>query len=233
MRTTLDLLEGISTTRSIHRYLPDPIPDDDLNTILHAATRGPSGSNAQPFRFLVLREGDRAQRGKALLGAAYRQSWAAKSRAEGWTRGSGAEPNSRKTRSARAMQQFVDNFEDIPVVVLACCLLHRPSSVYDGASLYPACQNLLLAARALGYGACITVWQGAAEQELRALLEIPDNAAMLATIPLGKPEGRHGPLRRRPVRELVYDDVWKGEAKWASDPEGSRLSRGGRPTPER
>ena len=52
---TIDLLEGIATTRSIHRFLPDPISDEDLNAILYAATRGPSGSNAQPFRFVVIR----------------------------------------------------------------------------------------------------------------------------------------------------------------------------------
>jgi nitroreductase len=220
----VDALEAIATTRSIHRYRSDPIPDRDLARILWSATRGPSGSNSQPFRFLVLRDGPRAREAKALLGGSFRASWAAKSGAEGWQEGSGSDPGSRKARTARVMQRFVDRFEEIPVVVLVCALRYRKPNPHEGASIYPACQNLLLAARALGYGGTITVWHVACEAELRRLLEIPENVFLAATIPLGRPEGSHGPLRRRPVRELVYDDVWEGEADWVSDPDGALLS---------
>jgi nitroreductase len=223
-RGEVGALEAIATTRSIHRYRTDPIPDEDLARILWSATRGPSGSNSQPFRFLVLRDGPRAARAKALLGESFRRSWAAKSAGEGWGQGSGADPSSRKARTARAMQRFVDRFEEIPVVVLACALRYRDPHPYEGASVYPACQNLLLAARALGYGGTLTIWHVACEAELRELLEIPENVFVAATIPLGRPEGRHGPLRRRPVRELVFDDVWEGEAAWISDPPDARLS---------
>jgi nitroreductase len=229
----LNLLELISTTRSIHRYRPDPIPDADLSGVLHAATRGPSGSNAQPFRFLVLRDGPNAQKAKALLGDSYRGAWDAKARAEGWSEGSGADPNSRKARSAAAMREFVENFEAVPVVILACLVHHRAATSFDGASIYPACQNLVLAARGLGYGSCITVFHHAAEPALRTLLEIPETASVCAVLPLGRPRGNHGPLRRRPMRELVYEDGWDKPAEWASDPPGSRFSRGGRPTRER
>lgn len=217
-------LEAIATTRSIHRYRTDPIPDEDLARILWSATRGPSGSNSQPFRFLVLRDGSRAARAKALLGESFRRSWAAKSAGEGWSRGSGADPGSRKARTARAMQRFVDRFEQIPVVVLVCALRYRDPHPYEGASIYPACQNLLLAARALGYGGTLTIWHVACEAALRELLEIPEDVFVAATIPLGRPEGQHGPLRRRPVGELVFDDVWQGEAGWISDPGDARLS---------
>jgi nitroreductase len=221
------LLEGLDTTRSIHRYLPDPVPDADLARILWAATRAPSGSNSQPYRFLVLRDGPRAKQAKALLGEAFRHSWGAKSSGEGWKRGSGANPGSRKARTAATMQRFVDRFEEIPVVVLVCALRHRAPNVYEGASVYPACQNLLLAARALGYGSTLTVWHVACEAELRALLGIPEGVFIAATMPLGRPEGRHGPLRRRSVKDLVWDDRWEGEAAWIDDPPGARLSRPG------
>lgn len=229
----LTVLEGIATTRSIHRYLPDPVTDDDLRSILFAATRAPSGSNAQPFRFIVLRNGPKALKAKSLLGGAYRKGWESKSNAEGWQEGSGADPNSRKARSVNAMLQFVERFEEIPVVILACCLHHRPPHIYDGASVYPACQNILLAARALGYGACISMWHPLVETELRELLEIPEKASVMATLTLGKPEGGHGPLRRRPLADLVFDDGWKQTASWIDDPPGCRFSRGGRPSAER
>ncbi len=172
----------------------------------------------------MLRDGDRARRAKALLGESFRKSWAAKSGAEGWGQGSGADPGSRKARTARAMQHFVDHFEKIPVVVLVCALRRGGPNPYEGASIYPACQNLLLAARALGYGGTVTVWHVGCEAALRELLEIPDDVFLAATSPLGRPQGSHGPLRRRPVRELVYDGVWEGEAGWVDDPPEARVS---------
>ncbi len=224
-----EVLEVMATARTIHRYLPDPIPDRDLGRILYAATRAPSGSNSQPFRFVTLRDGERAQPAKALLAESFRNNWARKSSNEGWERGSGAEPNSPKARSARAMQQFVDGFESIPVVILACILRFHPPNPYEGASIYPACQNLLLAARALGYGACFSVWHLSVEDRLKALLDIPEQAAISLTITLGRPAGRHGPLRRRPIGDLVYDDAWEQSAGWVQDPPGSRFSRSGPP----
>ena len=89
--------------------------------------------------------------------------------------------------------------------------------------MYPACQNLLLAARALGYGGVMTTWHRAVEDQLRPLLGIPDDVFMAATIPLGRPEGNHGPVRRRPLAELVYEDRWEGPAAWAVDPDGARV----------
>lgn len=222
-----DLLEGIETTRSIHRYLPDPVPEEDLARILWAATRAPSGSNSQPFRFLVLRDGPRARRAKGLLGETFRAAWASKSAGEGWERGSGADPGSRKARTAATMQRFVERFEEIPVVVLVCALRHRPAHSYEGASIYPACQNLLLAARALGYGSTITIWHIGCEAALRELLGIPENVFIAATMPLGRPEGSHGPLRRRPVRDLVWEDGWEQQVDWLDDPPDARLSSRG------
>lgn len=127
------------------------------------------------------------------------------------------------------MQFFVDHFEKIPVVVLACYVRYRELAHQEGASVFPACQNLLLAARALGYGACFSGWHLWVEQELRQLLEIPDEVELSLCITLGRPRGRHGPLRRQPIRELVFEESWDNPAPWAIDPPGSRFSRGGSP----
>ena len=228
-----ELLEALATARSIHRYRSDPVPEQDLARILHSATRAPSGSNAQPFRFLVLRDGAEAQPARALLGDSFRSSWSRKSSNEGWRKGSGAKPDSPKARTARVMQRFVDEFERIPVIVLACFQRHHPPSLYDGASIYPACQNLFLAARALGYGACFSVWHLGVEKPLKELLGIPDDVSIALTITLGRPEGRHGPLRRRPVADLVFEGRWEEPARWVHDPADSRFSRSGPPTAAR
>jgi len=218
------LLEGLATTRAIRRYRDELIPDGDLATILWHATRAPSGSNRQPFRFLVLRDGERAREAKALLGASFRAGWAAKRDADGYGRGTGSDPSSPKARAAAAMQRYVDHLERVPVVVLVCLVRYRAPTPFEGASVYPACQNLLLAARALGYGGALTMWHQAVEHELRDLLSIPEGVALSACITLGVPEGRHGPVRRRPVRELVFDDRWDEPAPWATDPPGASFT---------
>jgi nitroreductase len=227
MMAGMDLLEGIATTRAIRRYRPDPIPEGDLAAILWHASRAPSGSNRQPTRFLVLRDGPRAREAKAVLARGFRLGWGGKREDHAFDRGSGADPDSPKARAARAMQAFVDRFEDTPVVVLACIERWRRPHISEGGSVYPACQNLLLAARALGYGGVLSMWHGLVEGDLRAALAIPDEVVIAATIPLGVPEGHHGPVRRMPLADVVYDDGWGGEAPWAADPPGTRFATAG------
>ncbi len=230
----VSLLEGMATTRAIRRYLPDPIPVEDLNEMLFAATRAPQGSNRQGFRFVVLRDGPRAVAARQLLLEGGRRVWGDKRSRDGYDSGSGAVDNSPKARMARTMQHFVDHFDEAPVIVLACIWVHRPPADLSlGGAIYPAVQNLLLAARALGYGGVITGWHGPVEAELRALLGMPadpNEVAIAATIPLGRPVGHHGPVRRRPLREVVYEDGWEEPAAWAVDPEGSRFTSPGPPS---
>jgi nitroreductase len=207
-RPAIGLLEGLATTRAIRRYTDAPIPDEDLASILFSAGRAPSGSNRQPFRFLVLRDGPTAQDTKRLLGDAFRSGWNAKREADGY----------RPSRFADSMQRYVDRFEQIPVVILVCLERYRAPSPYEGASVYPACQNLLLAARALGYGGALTMWHLGVEVELRELLDIPEHVALSACITLGVPEGRHGSLKRKPLGDIVFSDRWGAVADWAIEP---------------
>ncbi|MDQ1395872.1 MAG: hypothetical protein QOG64_1131 [Acidimicrobiaceae bacterium] len=225
----VSLIDGLLTTRAIRRYQPEPVPEEALATMLFAATRAPSGSNRQPFRFLVLRDGPNARQAKRLLGESFRRGWSAKRAHDGYDSGSGEADDSPKARMARTMQHYVDHMEDTPVVVLACLNRYRPATTYEGASVYPACQNLLLAARALGYGGVMTIWHVPVEAELRSLLGIPESTAIAATITLGRPEGHHGPVRRRPVAELVYEDGWEQPAPWAVDLRDARFTGAGPP----
>ncbi len=226
---TVGLLEGLTSTRSIRRYRDEPVPGDALRAILFAATRAPSGSNRQPFRFLVLTDGPKAREAKALIGAAARRAWGAKRGADGYDERSGTVDASPKARMAATMQQYVDEFERVPVLVLPCLIRYRPPASFEGASIYPACQNLLLAARALGYGGVLTGWNFGADAELRTLLEIPDEVFVAATISLGKPEGSHGRVRRRPLSELVFEESWGNAPSWAVDPPGTTHTSAGPP----
>lgn len=230
---TVGLLEGLTTTRAIRRYRDEPIPPEVLRDMLFAATRAPSGSNRQNFRFIVLTDGDIADRAKALVARAAQTMWDTKRRDEGYDEGSGAVDDSPKARMARSMAHYVDNMATVPALVLPCLIRHRPANATEGASVYPACQNLLLAARALGYGGVLTIFHVFVEDELRALLELPDEVAIAATITLGKPAGNHGPVRRVPLADLVYDGVWGDTADWAVDPPGTSHTRAGPPRPSR
>jgi len=230
---TIGLLEGLTSTRSIRRYTDDPVPDEVLRDIMFAASRAPSGSNRQPFRFMVLKDGPVASEAKGMIGAGARAAWAAKRENEGYDQGSGNDPASPKARMARSMERYVNEMERVPVLILPCLIRHRRPNATEGASVYPACQNLLLAARGLGYGGVLTIWHAAVEAELRELLELPDEVAIAATITLGKPEGNHGPVRRVPLGDFVYDGKWGDSADWAVDPAGTRHTSAGPPIPRR
>jgi nitroreductase len=231
MAERVDLLTGLATTRAIRRYTDEPVSREDLATILWAATRAPSGSNRQPFRFLVLTDGPQASEARAVLGSAARRLWAEKRREDAYDAGTGADPASPKARMARAMDHYAEHFHEAPVIVLAALVRYRAANPGEGASVYPACQNLLLAARALGLGGVLTQLQFLVEPELRRILGVPDDVALHATITLGHPAGGHGPVRRRPLSELVYENAWGQAAPWAVDPPGTRYTQAGPPRP--
>lgn len=220
----VELLEGLRTTRAIRRYRDEPVPDEVLRDVLFAATRAPSGSNRQPFRFMVFADSARSREVKELIARGAREIWAGKRTNEGYDEGSGKVADSPKARMAATMQHYVDNFADVPVLVLAINLRYRGKVHIEGASIYPACQNLLLAARALGYGGALTAFHAPVEAELVALLGLPEHAQIAATITLGKPAGAHGPVRRAPMAELVFGDSWGEAATWAVDPQGTRFT---------
>lgn len=216
-----DLYEGLLTTRAIRRYLPDDIPEADLNDLLFAATRAPSGHNRQPFRFLVVRRSAATAEVRAVLTRGYQAAWAA-NREE-----PAADDTSRRARMARTMSHFVDHIGEAPVIVFACLdQAVRHADLSAGASVFPACQNLLLAARALGYGGVMTNWHQVVADELAGLLGLPDDVTIAATIPLGRPVGGHGPVRRLPLPQLVFEDRWGEPAPWATDPPGTRYTGG-------
>ena len=223
------LLEGLTTTRAIRRYRDEPVPDEALRTILFAATRAPSGSNRQPFRFIVLTDGPNAAGAKRLIAESARRIWGTKRETDAYDSGSGSVASSPKARMARAIQEYVDEFERVPVLILPCLVRYRAATPFEGGSVYPACQNLLLAARAIGYGGVITGFHFGAEAGLRTLLGVPENVFMAATITLGRPRGGHGPVRRRPMAELVYADAWGASPGWAVDPPGTRHTSAGPP----
>ena len=130
---------------------------------------------------------------------------------------------SRRARMTRSMFELVDNFESIPYYVIFLTELwdNLPDHL-AGSAVYPAVHNFMLAARSFGSGTVPTMWFMECEDELRALLEIPEMWHIAALMPLGYPKGSHGPLHRRPIEELVH---WNRFGDQRPAPDGARASR--------
>jgi nitroreductase len=224
----IGLFDAMYSARALRRLKPDPVPEDIITKVLDAAIRAPSGGNAQNWIFIVVR--DEAQRHR--LGAVYRK--ASDEVAEIYA-ARGRPPHLTEDQYHRLMAggaYLWDHIGDAPVLLVPC-LRQRdmppkealPAAVaarYEahlryqerirGSSIYPAVQNIILACRGLGLGTLITTNHILYEDDVRAILGLPDDVFSFALMPIGFPVGRYGPLARRPVSEVTFADRW-GE-KW-------------------
>ena len=194
------------TQRQIRRLKTDPVDDALVRRLIELAVRAPTGSNGQNWEFVVVTDPAVKQR----LGQLNRTSWALYRRLQ-----RRQYPNSpTHERIEKATQWQADHFADIPVLVVACLRGPRPlfpaiavASYY--ASIFPAVQNLLLAARAADLGAgliTLPLWSG---HLARRALGLPRRVNPCAVVPLGWPVGRYGPTTRRPVDEVIHHDRYR------------------------
>jgi len=189
----------------MRRLRPDPVDDDVILRCIELATRAPTGSNRQQWEFVVVRDAEV----KHQLARLNRQALAVGKRLERFRAGPA---DAASARTMAAVRWQADHFEEVPVVVVVC--LHGRSPVFAPpilasswyGSAYPAAQNLLLAARAVGLGATLTtmpIWSVALT---RRTLGLPRTITPVAAVPLGWPKGRYGPTTRRPIEEVVHLD---------------------------
>ena len=216
MGAPLDFFTVVDTQRALRRFRTDPVSDTALRRVLAAATRAPSARGAEPWFFVVVR----AAATRAAIAARYRAAWEA---GERFTAATDADHDLRGrphyARMMRAARALAADLAAAPVLIV-CCLDHRqlgPIAGRDGtllspvvayASVFPAVQNLLLAARALGLGTTLTTLHRGFENDLKALLEVPAAVEVVAIVPLGHPTDRFGPTRRKPVAEVAFLDRW-------------------------
>ena len=214
MTATDNFYSLISTTRSIRRIRDTPVDDATLERICQASVWAPSGGNRQPWRLIAVR--DRAI--KEELSKLYVDEWSKYVDFNLAKLGEQPEEVVEKVRAQFATgTALAENLADIPVVAL---FVHDPSALYvtdaglsrhpvvGGASLYPAVQNFLLAARAEGLGGVLTTLICSREDELRALLKFPAGWGVHAMVPLGYPKGNHGTIQRAPLNQMMSIDTW-------------------------
>jgi nitroreductase len=209
----MDLIDGIMTLRAIRRYTAEPVTDDEVLTCLRAARQAPSGGNIQPWQFLVVR--DAATR--AALGEIYRRAYdryepAMLAATPPFRDDAEAERHRRTVASAR---HLAEHFAEAPVAVLflmpniSMTLRDAEGPLDVGspyASVYPAVQNFVLAARALGIGTTLTTVIRIYQDEVRQLLGIPDRYEIAALVPMGRPRGRFGVAPRKPLGAVTHWD---------------------------
>ncbi len=197
----MSLHEAMYTQRAIRNFTADPVSDETVTAILDAAVRAPNGGNTQRWSFLVIRDRETKRR----FGEWYLDAWT----------GLVADMNLQQTSAQPYRRSMLtQNMEDIPVLILACLdrptAPHGPNSLTPGSSIYPAVQNIMLAARALGLGTVLTTLHTKFEDDVKALLGIPDTVSTAALIPLGYPSQgeKFGGGRRRPSSEVTFHERW-------------------------
>ena len=206
----MPLEEAMETQRAIRRLKPDPVDDELVRRLIELALKAPTGSNAQNWEFIVVR--DAAVKRK--LAQQNRRAW----RIYGGLGRRIARNDAKMLRLLDAVQWQSDHFEEIPVIVVACLRgLRLPfppvmASSYYG-SIYPSVQNLLLGARAAGLGAALITLPLWSMWAARRALGCPWNVTPCAVVPLGWPVGRYGPTTRRPVEEITSIDRY-GNRAW-------------------
>lgn len=213
----MQLYDAMSTLRAVRKLRTDPIPDDVLDRVLQAACWAPTGGNQQPWKVIVVT--DPAL--KAGLQDIYRPEWQRYlvgflARLEGQP-DDVVEP---WRRVATAGDYLADHLHEAPAILLFCAnpaamaitdaKLDRVSMV-GGGSVYPAVQNAMLACVEEGLGCTLTTLHCLREDEVKALLDIPDSWATVGLVPIGYPVGRgHGPITRKGADQMAARDTFTG-----------------------
>jgi nitroreductase len=190
-----EFFEVVRRQRACRTFRPDAVADDLVERVLEAATFAPSAENRQPWEFVVVRDdGVRAR-----IGELTRQAWHGGAR-------SYAEARLSPRLLADVDRGAEGDVSAAPVLVVVCGDAQRAHEATIPASVFPAVQNLLLAANALGLGAALTTLPTAYAAELRELLALPGHVRALAVVPLGHPARALGPPRREPVSDHAHRD---------------------------
>jgi nitroreductase len=219
MPASVDVFEAIHTARMLRVLKPDPVPDALIQRILKAAIAAPSAGNAQAWSFIAVT--DETQRRR--LGDAYRRA-SVSVRDFYVAQGRPAHMNDAEfVRMLRSGIHLHEHMGDAPVIFLPCMRVEArvlpdsiPSEIQAlmrtnfvrvaAASVYPAVQNVILACRALGLGTCLTTNHLLVEDEVRAIVRLPEDYRVYAMMPIGWPVGRYGPVRRKPLPEVACRD---------------------------
>ena len=216
----MDLFEALETTRAIRRFTDAPVTDEEMRTCIRSATQAPSGGNIQPWQFLVVRDVE----AKRAIADVYRRAYDRYEPALMRLRPPARSPEEEASfqRMARASRHLAEHLGEVPVLVLV--LMPNISMTLEDdqgpldvgtpfASVYPAVQNLMLAARGLGIGTTLTTVYRIYQDEVRAICAIPERYEVVALVPMGRPRVPFRAGRRRPAEQVTHWDRFGNKAR--------------------
>jgi nitroreductase len=191
------LFETLYTSRALRRFKPDPVPEDVIFQLVDAAIRAPTGHNKQDWRFVVVTDAATKRKMQDWSEQAWKMAFAEYQSDEAID----ALPRTQRL-SIRAVKDLAHSLGDVPLVIVVTGLRGTHSS--PGGSHFPAVQNMLLAARALGLGGSIFNLPMVGRSELYELLGVPESNEIYCVVPIGYPTDKQGPLSRKPVKKVAY-----------------------------
>ena len=218
----MDVFEVMRTQRSVKRFRKDPVGRQDIETILTAATWAPNGSNRQAWEFVVVDDPDT----KRALADVYRNAWNLLYDQRS-TRRSFHDPRTAQAKMMRDSQHLMQHLEEAPVLILVCMDTSKNLVSTDGVmrmyweegnytSTLPAVQNLMISARALGLGTCLTTALNVFAEKAKDVLDLPDRLRTVALIPVGYPEPDFKPVNRIPAEESTHWNRWGRRSTFGS-----------------
>jgi nitroreductase len=216
----VELYEVMRSTFSAREFTDAPLSDETLARIFEQARFAPTGGNRQGWRVIVVRDPE-AKAALAELAVPTAKRYAAQMRAgeSPWNAVTPTTVDADTIARTPAPAMLSEPLAKAPVVLVVCVDLRLVAStdqylprvgVISGASIYPFVWNILLAARNEGYGGTITTLAVAEEPKLKALLSIPEEFAVAAVMPMGRPPKQLTRLKRRPVSEFAVRERWDG-----------------------
>jgi nitroreductase len=189
--------EVVCRQRAHRSFTPDPVSDELMTRLLEAATHAPSAENRQPWVFVVVRRDDL----RDAIGRIYLGAWDA-----------GAREHSVGRLDERLLSEVDQGARgglvSAPVLVVVCGDTDKSHPQALAASIFPAVQNLLLAASAVGLGSALTTLATMDRRGIAELLELPDHVVPMAVVPIGRPSRTLGPPRREQVGTKTFRDVF-------------------------
>jgi nitroreductase len=199
-----DIFETMSTMRAMRRLKPDPVPDELIHKILQAGQWAPSGGNTQRWRFLVVKDPEIKKKVQVYYKRLFDETVGPRYASSAPPPGSDPE---RYKRQHAAVEYLTDHYHEAPVWIVACLEGQTPNYT-AGSSIYPAVQNMLLAARALGLGSTLTTRHAMYGKECDEAMGIPAGYKSYAILPIGWPMGNFGTVGRGALSDVVCLDDW-------------------------
>ena len=196
----MNVIEAMETCSATRYLKPDAVPQDLIERVIYAATRASSPGNSQQWDFIVVRNPEAKQKIRDLLAPRFKAMR------------EGASTTGRVSRMLAGATHLAESLNEVPAIIFVCGPVayppNAPMEQFVWSALYPAAQNLIVAARSLGLGTTFTTFHMFMESELRELLGIPEGIKFGVMIPIGWPRNDFVKVTRKPISKVIHWDKW-------------------------